>query len=83
MTAAADIATPDAVAPDGAQALGELAALGVTLARDAATRAQAAETGVEAAALFMAFERLARSARFTFALRDRMARSPRPSRLSP
>ena len=64
-----------------AAALNELAALGMALARDAAARAQAAEDNAEAAALCLAFERLARSVRLTFSLRGRLAREARGEQL--
>ena len=72
---------PTSTADAEAAALSELAELGMALARDAAARAQACEDNAAAAALCLAFERLARSVRLTFSLRSRLSRETRGEQL--
>jgi len=69
------------IADQQALALSELAQLGMELARDVAARAKAAATPREAEGLVLAFERIARSVRLTFALQNRLARDARGDRV--
>ncbi|HXA38824.1 MAG TPA: hypothetical protein VNW53_07490 [Phenylobacterium sp.] len=68
---------PETHSAKRARILGELSELGLTLARDLHARALAAETPAEAEGLALAFQRVSRSVRQTFALELKIERERR------